>query len=255
MPAYCSNAIVLRTYRYGEADRIVVFLTEDRGKKRGVARNASRSRRRFGAALEPLTTGRATYMEREARELVRLDRLEPIDTPLGRPAGRPMDEAVRRLGLTSYFAELLDEWAPHDAPNERLFRLGVAVGSALGRAGGSSDALARYFEFWLLRLEGVYPALDRCTRCAQPLADGAQLSRVERSFVCLACGGEGVFVSRPALDLLRRWPVRTPVQVADEAAPPAALRELDMAHHTLIAIHLEKSLRSSRVVRELGSPS
>jgi DNA repair protein RecO (recombination protein O) len=37
MPLYTADALVLRTYKLGEADRIVVFLTEDRGKKRGVA--------------------------------------------------------------------------------------------------------------------------------------------------------------------------------------------------------------------------
>ena len=82
MPVYSADAIVLRTYRYGEADRIVVFLTEDRGKKRGVAKNATRARRRFGAALEPLTRARATYVEREHRELVRLDRIDPTGSPL-----------------------------------------------------------------------------------------------------------------------------------------------------------------------------
>ena len=46
MQVFSADALVLRTYRYGEADRIVVFLTEDRGKKRGVAKNASASRRR-----------------------------------------------------------------------------------------------------------------------------------------------------------------------------------------------------------------
>ena len=55
MPLYTAEALVLRTYKLGEADRIVVFLTRDRGKKRGVAPNARRSRKRFGAALEPLT--------------------------------------------------------------------------------------------------------------------------------------------------------------------------------------------------------
>jgi DNA repair protein RecO (recombination protein O) len=54
MRAFTSDALVLRTYRYGEADQIVVFLTEDRGKKRGVAKNATKSRRRFGAGLEKL---------------------------------------------------------------------------------------------------------------------------------------------------------------------------------------------------------
>ena len=57
MPQYTTDALILRSYQLGEADRIVVFLTRDRGKKRGVAKNARQSRRRFGGALEPLTCG------------------------------------------------------------------------------------------------------------------------------------------------------------------------------------------------------
>ena len=76
MPAYTSDALILRSYKLGESDRIVVFLTRDRGKKRGVAKNARQSRRRFGGALEPLTCGRVGYLERERRDLVRLDYVE-----------------------------------------------------------------------------------------------------------------------------------------------------------------------------------
>src|SRR3954471_11249169 len=133
MPLYTADALILRTYRYGEADRIVVFLTEDRGKKRGVARNATASRRRFGAGLEPLTRGRVTYVEREARDLVRLDRIEPRQMPLGAIATRGGDDGAQVLGHAAYFAELLDEWAPDGSPNERLYRLGAAVGDGLAR--------------------------------------------------------------------------------------------------------------------------
>jgi len=55
MPLYTADALVLRTYKLAEADRIVVFLTADRGKKRGVAKSARRPRSRFVASLEPLT--------------------------------------------------------------------------------------------------------------------------------------------------------------------------------------------------------
>src|SRR5574341_912742 len=104
MPLHTSDALILRTYPLGESDRIVVFLTRDRGKKRGVAKNARQSRRRFGGALEPLTYGRVGYMERERRDLVRLDYVEPVRSPMAALEGEA-------LGYVEYFAELIDEWA------------------------------------------------------------------------------------------------------------------------------------------------
>ncbi len=56
----------------------------------------------------------------------------------------------------SYFAELLDEWAQEADADERLYRLGASMLDALA-AGAPVEPLARYFEYWLLRLQGVYP--------------------------------------------------------------------------------------------------
>ncbi len=250
MRTHVAEAIVLRTYRYGEADRIVVFLTEDRGKKRGVAKNATTSRRRFGGALEPFTRGTVSYVEREGRDLVRLEQIEPIDGPMRAVEGRADDQAAQVLGHASYFAELLDEWAPDAMANERLFRLGASVGEALCR-GGSVESLARYFEYWLLRLEGVYPSLDRCARCGQSLDEGAVLVTGEWHMVCGRCGTGALRVSREAMGLLRRAATATPAAVTDAGADAGALRELEAVHARLIAMHLEKDLRSARVVREL----
>ena len=120
MPVYTSEALILRTYKLGEADRIVVFLTRDRGKKRGVAKGARRPRSRFTGALEPLTRAGVAYFERELRDLVRLNYVEPQrSSPLS--GGR----ATRRRSATSeYFAELIDEWAPEAHADERLYPAG-----------------------------------------------------------------------------------------------------------------------------------
>src|SRR4051812_2987600 len=146
MPLHTSDALILRTYTLGESDRIVVFLTRDRGKKRGVAKNARQSRRRFGGALEPMTCGRVTYRERERQDLVFVQDIAPTWSPL-RIAPGPGDA----LGHVGYFAELIDEWAPENDPNETLFRLGASVVDAL-TTGVAVEPLARYFEYWLLRL-------------------------------------------------------------------------------------------------------
>ncbi len=97
-----------------------------------------------------MTEVRLAYFERERRELVNLNYAEPVRSPLS-------SASPENLAYSHYFAELIDAWAADADADERLFRLGCSVLDALS-AGMASDALARYFECWLLRLQGVYPS-------------------------------------------------------------------------------------------------
>ena len=212
MPLYTTDALILRTYKLGESDRIVVFLTRDRGKKRGVAKNARQSRRRFGGALEPLTCGRVGYFERERRELVSLNYVETVRSPLSAVDGRA-------LGYVCYFAELIDEWAQEADPNEMLFRLGASMVDAIAAA-VPIEPLARYFEYWLLRLQGVY-------------APDPRLSEEARAFLAAARAS-------------------SPFAIGELAVSRGALKELEVAHRTMITLHLEKDLKSMRVLKEMG---
>ena len=104
MPLHTTDALVLRTYKLNDADRIVVFLTADRGKKRGVAKSARRPRSRFRGALEPLTRASVAYFEKESRELVIAELRRPRAVAAGRlPSARPsatrlLRRADRRVG-------------------------------------------------------------------------------------------------------------------------------------------------------------
>lgn len=215
MPLYTAEALVLRTYKLGEADRIVVFLTRDRGKKRGVAQGARRPRSKFTGALEPLTEARVAYFEKEGRELVGLNYAEMVRSPL-------RSASLEALGYSHYFAELMDAWSADADADERMFRLGAAVLEAL-TGGTDGEALARYFECWLLRLQGVYP----------PDLD----------------------LSAPALAFVDGTRRVTPANVGALGAATSVLRELERAHRQLIAAHLEKDLKSIRVVNELRQKS
>ena len=156
------------------------------------------------------------------------------------------------LGHAAYFAELLDEWAPDAAPNGRLFRLGVAAGEALGRA-GSVEALARYFEVLAASARRRLSGPRRLSRDAarRSVAAGAALVLAERLFVCLACAHGGPRLSGDAIGFLKRAAGCAPAVVAETGAPSGVLRELEHVHHRLIAMHLEKELRSARVIKEL----
>jgi DNA repair protein RecO (recombination protein O) len=225
VPLYTADALILRTYKLGEADRIVVFLTRDRGKKRGVAKGARRPRSRFAGALEPLTEARVAYFEKERRELVGLNFVETVRSPLALmgasvSTGRgEVDEDA--LGYVGYFAELLDEWAQDADADERLYRLGASMLGALA-AGAPVSPLARYFECWLLRLQGLYPE-SRTT-----LSDGA---------VAFLTASRRV----------------GPEQVGGVPADRLVLRELERVHRSLITMHLEKTLKSDRVLHHVRS--
>lgn len=212
---HTSDALILRTYALGESDRIVVFLTRDRGKKRGVAKNARQSRRRFGGALEPMTAGRVTYRERERRDLVFIEDIAPSRSPMVGVDG----EAIGYMG---YFAELIDEWAQDNDANETLYRLGASMVEALC-GGVPIEPLARYFEYWLLRLQGVYEP--------DPAASEEAMTFLAAARTC------------------------SPFGVGELPASPVMLRELEQVHRAQIALHLEKELKSARVLRAIRRTS
>src|SRR5687768_7875646 len=104
MPLYSADALILRTYKLGEADRILEFLTRGRGEKCGVAKGARRTKSNLAGALEPLTHVRVAYFEKERRELVNLNRSEASRSALS-------SGTIEGLGWAAYFAGLIDEWA------------------------------------------------------------------------------------------------------------------------------------------------
>ena len=216
MPLHTADALILRTYKLGEADRIVVFLTRDRGKKRGVAKGARRQRSRFTGALEPMTEVRVAYFEKERRELVGLNYAETVRSPLAH-LGRL--EGFSGLEYVCYFAELIDEWAQEADADDRLYRLGVSMLDAIA-VGTPVEPLARYFECWLLRLQGVYPE-----------ARGS--------------------LSEGALAFLTASRATPPHRVGELGADQRVIRELEAVHRSLITMHLEKTLKSDRVLRDL----
>jgi DNA repair protein RecO (recombination protein O) len=208
----CCEALTLRTYPFAEAHKVVVFLTREFGQLRGVAYGAKNSRSRFGTALEPLTIVRVTFRRGEHQELADIQNCEIIC-----PSPAYASDWERQLYL-GYIAEILVEFSREQVAGERLFRLSRAVIDATARA--SLPLLARYFELWVLQLEGILPALDRILP-----AELAERTRV----------------------LMRR----RPQDVAERDWAAADLEELEKAAGKLMERHLEKPLKAKRLLKEL----
>ena len=245
MPPIASDALVLRTYELGETSRLVVLLTRERGKVRAMAKGARARRSRFQSALEPLSEVRVGLYGRQGAELYRLGQCELLRSAF-LSAGRSLDMAL----ALSYFAELLDAFAQEGEAEETVYRLATSVLRAAGE-GASSVALTRYLEAWLLKLQGIYPPLDTCASCGVALAEGGLwYHEAAHGFVCRRCGpASGPAVSEAAREFLRASFRRPPGEV--ENTPVAAA--LQGFHQSLITRHLERELRSFRVLRDVAA--
>src|SRR3989449_1977878 len=155
MPARETEAIILKTFPLGEADRLVSFLGRSSGRVRGVAPGARRLKNRYGSTLEILSHVQIWYVERETRDLVRIQQCELLES---------FHRAQSDYGLSTGLAlisEVSERVLPEQEVAEPMFRLLLLAAREVERRGSWQLPLA-YFAFWTGRLGGWLPPLDRC---------------------------------------------------------------------------------------------
>ncbi|MEY4311485.1 MAG: repair protein recO [Actinomycetota bacterium] len=165
MPSYRAEAIVLRTHKLGEADRIITFLTRERGKVRAVAKGVRRTKSKFGARLEPfsrvdllLHEGKNLHIITQAESLNAYGQDLAIDYTLW-TAGQTMLETADRLVSEESVA------------NEAQYLLLVGALRTLVNGEHDSTLVLDAYLLRALSLAGYSPTLDACIVCGM---SGAQ---------------------------------------------------------------------------------
>ena len=186
MPVRETEAIILRSYPLKEADKIVSFLSRAGGKTRGVAPNARRSVRRFGAGLELLSHVRLRYQEREGQDLVRLESCELLESFFD--AQSNYDVAV----AFGHVAEVSEQLLPEREANDAFFRLILLVIEEIRRTNEIWRPLT-YFDLWAVNLAGFLPPLDVCLRCGSAIEaeEPAWFRASSEGLRCGVCRTEG----------------------------------------------------------------
>ena len=162
MPSRETEAIILKTFPLGEADRLVSFLGRSSGKLRGVAAGARRIKNRFGSTLELLSHVQIWYVERETRDLVRIQQCELLES-----FHRAQSDYALSTGLAAV-SEIAERVLPERETAESNFRLILLVAREVERRGDWRFPLA-YFAYWTVRLGGWLPPLDACSKCGGKL--------------------------------------------------------------------------------------
>lgn len=158
MAVTTTPAVILGATRLGEANRLITFLTPDRGRLSGMAHNARRPNRRFGGGLELFTHCELVLAERRPHHHIDLRQASIVQAFLAIRTDLVRIEAAGRLAM------LCRAFLPEAAPHPVAFELLIDALAALN-AGRPAWSVLRLFEVGLLRDVGYEPRLDRCVRC------------------------------------------------------------------------------------------
>jgi DNA repair protein RecO (recombination protein O) len=245
MPLYRDEAVVLRTQKLGEADRIVTLLTRRHGRVRAVAKGVRRTGSRFGARVEPFMQVDLQLHSANREHGRSLDTVTQAETiaPFGE---RIATDYARYTAATAVLETAERLTAEEREPALRLYLLVVGALRALADKAHAPTLVLDAFILRAMAVAGYEPSLDACARCGEP---------GPHRFFAVAMGGAVCGEHRPAgaataspvtLGLLQalldgNWAVA-------DAADARAQREASGLVAVYLQWHLERGLRSLRLV-------
>lgn len=240
MAIFETEALVLRTYNLAEADKIVVCLSRSAGLIRGVAKGCRKLKNRFGASLEPFTLINLTYFEKENQELVSFSQTEILRSRFNLSGNASI------LTGFSYMGDLLIDFSPPHQANDNLYRMALACFEAASQTPEDLESVLRYFEVWLLKIEGFLPDLKACANCHRTFSNETVYLGNDLSLRCAECSNSrGGAISKRLHSHLRSTEKLPPAKFAEESREVASTTKKEMAELTfqLIGRVLERMPR------------
>lgn len=221
-----TEAIIISSMNLGEADKLVAFFSLDRGMLKGVAKNARKSFKRFGAGLEAFTLCRLHLYEREHQELTRIESSDIIEqhSAIGADLGRAASGAV--------MLDMVREMSPLGERNAAAFLL-LSHTLHLLDEGADPLFLLKIFEIKFLSLLGYQPRLDHCLSCGRRTKGEMIFESMKGGVLCPDCvassGDQQVRLSAGAVGFYYQALRMDMDKICRLKPSPGIMRELDQA--------------------------
>ena len=234
MPTYRDEAVVLRTHKLGEADRIVTMLTRYNGQVRAVAKGVRRTASKFGAKVEPFMVADIQFYE--GRTLDTINQVETIGS-----YGREIIEDYAAYTAATAMVETAEKLTGDDSSPQQYLLLVGALRSLANKEHDASLVLDSYL-LRALAIAGWAPNFNDCSRCGEPGPHQAFVMQLG-GVVCRDCRPAGAAVIDPLTGELLGALLTGDWQVADVAAEPirASASGIVAAYSQW---HIERGLKS-----------
>ncbi len=243
MSLYRDEAIVLRTQKLGEADRIITLLTREHGRVRAVAKGVRRTKSKFGARLEPgshidiqLYTGRT------------FDTVTQVESVFN--YGEALTEDYSRWTIAGTILEAAERFTSHEhEPALQEFKLVTGAMKALADNKYDPSMILDAYLLRSLAVGGYAPSLINCSKC-DAAGPHRYFSLVGGGSVCADCRPSAS--ATPAIETLK---LMSDLISGDwESAMASELRNRREANGLIAAYlqwHLERGLRSLQIVERV----
>lgn len=245
-----TECIIISHRNLGEADKLVTFFSLDRGMLKGVAKNARKSFKRFGAGLEAFTYCRLHLYEREHQELIRIESSDIIE----QHAGISCD--LNRAAAGAVMLEMVREMSPLGERNASAFLL-LSHTLHLLDEGIDPTFLLRIFEIKFLSLLGYQPKLDHCLSCGSRPKGEMVFESMKGGVLCGDCmvsSGESQVRLTPGAVGFYYHALRMEMDKVCRLKPsPGIMHELDRAFSAHLFHIMGKRLKSIDFMRAVNS--
>jgi DNA repair protein RecO (recombination protein O) len=231
------QGIVLRSYPFGEADRVVVLLSPNHGKLKAVAKGVRKTKSRFGGRLEPFN--HVDLVLYEGRSLDTITQVSMIE------AYPHIRSDLDRMLTAQTMVEAADAVAQENEPSVRLFLL-IQRGLRALQSGAGGRDLKTAFLLKLADVVGVAPALDSCASCGR--RDHLErFSFAEGGVVCSQCQPDAAVLLRPGVVSHLAALAKADLERLPQLEPTMAGEALGVARR-FVEHHLDRRLQSLTVI-------
>ena len=247
---HVTPAIVLRTWPFGESDKIVSFLTESHGKLTGIAKGAKRSRKRFVNSLEPFSLVNLRFHDRAQGNLVFII---GSDLAFG---FKHLLTSLEKISFASYLVEITDGLIGEREENRLVFRH-LKDGLTHLEEQATSLTFLTSFELKLLKLTGYQPWLESCRRCGRERRDRWTsrwyFSPRDGGILCESCSRmrkEIFSLSAATLEILTN--LQEERRSPDISLSTGVLKEIRSAVIRFIEFHMEREIKSAAFLHQFS---
>ncbi len=196
MSLYRDEAIVLRTQKLGEADRIITLLTREHGRIRAVAKGIRRTKSKFGARLEP-----GSHVDIQLYVGKTFDTVTQVEAIMN--YGEALTQDYQRFTVASTILEATERFTSHEhEPALQEFQLVVGAMKVLAENRYEPLLILDAFLLRSLAVAGYAPSMTICSRCEKP-GPHRYFSLVGGGCVCVDCRPSACATPAPqTLDLM-----------------------------------------------------